>query len=696
MWLKITEVTQLQDSSCSFQAESADGCSVRFELYCTGAVNAASRTGEISGIEKLSVASLEEAGENCESPVQLLENCEYVLKCDSDWKFSDSRICRVSPVRDRHNEAFLKTGSYIGTAGIPIQIIDKPYLMPLEIRSRKINYREDYRFMLEEISGYCVEILMQSNSIAFQSFSVDYDRPAASLYQQFAFIKSFLQREEFVNAVHKVISSPVSRWCETSEERDIRRVGRVNRAVALQIASGSNRLTLPKSHPLLKQKRKIESVPRRVLMQSKKDTVDIPENRFIKHVLTEFCSFCNDIKKRLEPKNGKVRRNYQEAAVLEQQFENHLSHAFFRGISAPEMVRLNSPVLQRREGYREIVADWLRFQVAAALTWEGGEDVYRIGMRDVAALYEYWLFFRLFETVNDLFEMDGMNSGDEENSSEKLVNQLFEQTNDGINMKLKSGRNLVFQGKYTDGPRDLHLQFCYNKTFSDGKASGEQGSWTREMRPDYTVSLWPEIFSQQQAEEQELIVHIHFDSKYRMDVIKEQFDMSYEKNEDEYESDELPLTERKERLASKRSDLLKMHAYRDAIRRTGGAYVLYPGNDGERIFKGFHEVLPGLGAFAVRPERENDGMDAVKDFLREVIEHLQNRVSSWERLSYKKYQLYRKNPQIIGYEIPEKYLEQSNGQRIDPDKFMEYLQENSKSNPGFKFEIKSPLESKND
>ena len=28
----------------------------------------------------------------------------------------------------------------------------------------------------------------------------------------------------------------------------------------------------------------------------------------------------------------------------------------------------------------------------------------------------------------------------------------------------------------------------------------------------------------------------------------------------------------------KNADLLKMHAYKDAIRRTGGAYVLYPGD----------------------------------------------------------------------------------------------------------------------
>ena len=44
-----------------------------------------------------------------------------------------------------------------------------------------------------------------------------------------------------------------------------------------------------------------------------------------------------------------------------------------------------------------------------------------------------------------------------------------------------------------------------------------------------------------------------------------------------------------------------MHAYKDAIRRTGGAYILYPGTDNQNPLKGFHEIIPGLGAFAIRP-----------------------------------------------------------------------------------------------
>ena len=94
-----------------------------------------------------------------------------------------------------------------------------------------------------------------------------------------------------------------------------------------------------------------------------------------------------------------------------------------------------------------------------------------------------------------------------------------------------------------------------------------------------------------------------------------------------------------------------MHAYRDAIRRTAGAYVLYPGNpaDGNKQYQGFHEVLPGLGAFAVRPDSNGKsiGMEAVSDFLDTVIQHLANRTTMRERVTYHVAESYAEEEGIV-------------------------------------------------
>lgn len=110
------------------------------------------------------------------------------------------------------------------------------------------------------------------------------------------------------------------------------------------------------------------------------------------------------------------------------------------------------------------------------------------------------------------------------------------------------------------------------------------------------------------------MAHVHFDAKYRVDNIRELLgDIT---DDEAFERDTEAVQEN--RTAAKYSDLLKMHAYRDAVRRTAGAYVLYPGNPGDNIspYNCFHEILPGLGAFAIRPNAEGEasGIDSVANF----------------------------------------------------------------------------------
>jgi len=81
-----------------------------------------------------------------------------------------------------------------------------------------------------------------------------------------------------------------------------------------------------------------------------------------------------------------------------------------------------------------------------------------------------------------------------------------------------------------------------------------------------------------------------------------------------------------------RSDLLKMHAYRDAIRRSAGAYVIYPGTEKE-IRQEYHELLPGLGAFALRPTETGtaNGSGTIKQFITDILDHVASQITQHER-----------------------------------------------------------------
>jgi hypothetical protein len=181
--------------------------------------------------------------------------------------------------------------------------------------------------------------------------------------------------------------------------------------------------------------------------------------------------------------------------------------------------------------------------------------------------------------------------------------------------------------------RDLSVQLGYNRSFQRSQERRMASSWSQAMRPDYTLSLWPAEFTADEAEAQELMVHVHFDAKYRVENLRAILGDSADENEAALSQEKAQQS----RGTYKRADLLKMHAYRDAIRRTHGAYVLYPGTLNQQL-EGFHEVLPGLGAFALRP---GGGSAALKEFLVKVVAHVCDRASAREQLSFAAYRNYR-------------------------------------------------------
>ena len=575
----------------------------------------------------------QKANENGEAVIQLLEGCSYEYKLSNNFSFKKLPGI-LKPSRLNPSSGRLTPGNYVGTLSLDIlnETGQSFSSLLLEVRSIKTTYREDYRYMLEYITQTCTDLLMQHTSPVTQTFTVDFFKNSETLYQRFVFVKSILDTDEFNQALHRIISNPVKGWELIDEDSDIRRVKKLNSHQIRQLVSRKDRVTLPEDSELRKH---FTSLPRTVRMIKKNETVDIPENRFVKYVLEIFLRFVSEVRHTLEDADCHP-KTYNEALILEEKIGSVLKQSIFKEISPPTTLPLNSPVLQRKEGYRQVLRVWLIFDLAAKLIWHGGEDVYSAGKRDVAVLYEYWLFFRLLELLKEIYSINP-----------KSTDDLIEETSDGLGLKIKMGEHFPIEGVYNKEGRSLNVKFSYNRTFSGENEYPREGSWSRSLRPDYTLSLWPSNFSKQQAEEQEIIVHLHFDSKYKIENIAEIIGESGE-NLDSEKEDQLKGT-------YKRGDLLKMHAYKDAIRRTGGAYVLYPGKNSKQL-KGFHEIIPGLGAFCVRPNKTDDGTAELKSFIIEVTQHLLNKASQRDRLTYHTFDILKsKGDDKIFDKIPEIY-----------------------------------------
>ena len=594
----------------------------------------------------------EDAIDYGESRWQLQEGCIYEYELVSEdgkvYQFTkeDEVVCFSHSPRHK-NAGTLKTGIYVGTLTLPIKDVELDYeiaKVTLEIRSVKAEYRTEYRKMLEDITAYYTDLVLMQGSPVTQKLEIDNETPQQTLYQRYAFVRSIVESETFQEAIHKIVSNPVRKWEDTVVERNVCNVKRLSRRNMHQIATSRDRI------PVEYAKRMglpegLQSFPRTLSVAYKRDTLDNQENQFVKFVLRSFCSFCAELR---EKKNANNRLKTEIDRTMDI-LNNHLNTTFFKQVSMPSQLNLNSPVLQRKEGYREILQAWLMFDLAAKLSWKGGDNVYEAGKRNVAILYEYWVFFKLLEVISRVFCIEPAST-----------HTLVKADADQINLEIQQGKMTMIKGTYDTGIRKLNVRFFYNRTFahtSEEEGLGKAGSWTMNMRPDYTLSLWPGEISMEQAEQEDLIVHIHFDAKYRVNKI----DIGTEEATGEEQISDALLTEKKEQEEGiyKRADLLKMHAYKDAIRRTSGAYILYPGTI-ERRLRGFHEIIPGLGAFCLSPGNDDEELATLQVFLLKIVEHLLDRTSQREKMSYYANSIYNTPSMQISKQMPEPYGENRN------------------------------------
>lgn len=628
----------------------------------------------------------DEAIINGEANVQLLEGRSYEYKLSKETFSLHTSINGIVSISKRESSSGRITPNiYVGTLSLFVRDNNSSQesKISVEVLATKMNteldksYRENYRFMLDSITEKCTELLMQINSPITQHYEIDFEKDNETMYQRFVFVQSLIASNEFNEAVQKIISSPTTKWKQDEELKDIRGLRRISNSNIRQLVSASNRFELPAEHFLTKNYN-IKDVPSKIISTRKVETIDTPENRFIKHAIETFLKFSTDCFNVFA--NYKYERAQKEAAILIGNLENYLNHPFFREISRPTTLKLNSPVLQRKSGYREILSAWLKFDLAAKLIWQGGEDVYNAGKRDIAVLYEYWLFFILYDLIKEKFKIN------QHLHEDKPHEHLIVPTNDGLNVMVKSGKHTALEGIYDSGNRKLQIKFSYNRTFTGGteyindKDKKNAGSWTKTLRPDYTLSIWPADLKEILAEERELIVHIHFDSKYKVEQYTLKPTVDPDLNEEEKkEAVEKELNEEKEEERKgkyKNADLLKMHAYKDAIRRTGGAYILYPGTDNQEPLKGFHEIIPGLGAFAIRPTAGNTGIIELSKFVDSVINHLLDRASQREFVAVKSNEIHKRKkkeflddnvtPNILSEPMPE-YFDIEKNEKIIPD-----------------------------
>lgn len=488
----------------------------------------------------------------------------------------------------------------------------------LEIVPKKIDYEDDYVKLTEDIAEKCSALLLDYSSPTNLSFK-DNNETARTPLEKFIFIRTFCNNDNIESLFYSIKNNPDSLLVSEDELKPFGTASVSRKFFSNPFANSRNWTEIENNSYL----------PEYITATRKYDSLDTPANRFLKFAFNSFIEVCDEVIKFLGDKNLTYR---EEAKYIKENLELYLTDSFFNDVQDLTSMPVNNQVLQKREGYSQIFNAFNMLDLAKQLDWKGLDDVYEGQAKNIALLYEYWLALQLVEILKNKIGAKIISSND---SNDMIQNTLDE----GLLVSLKQGRDskisLILEEK------NLQINFYYNRTFSkkDFNSSAYEGSYSRPFRPDYTLAIFSTTFTTEDlAMKSGEVSYIHFDAKYRLQDLT-QFINRKSNNDELLESEEKEITEEKasETINSyKRGDLLKMHTYNDAIRRTIGSYVLYPGENADKNhkFNIYDEIMPGVGAFAIRPGDKDLGQKVLADFIREIIDFKTNQSARQYRKEY--------------------------------------------------------------
>ena len=536
--------------------------------------------------------------------LMFLEETEYQILFESSDGDSDFNVlCSLTEINDNHfkplrfplgdNNHYKIAGtlnfrSYVGKSFLDVRKDNiNSIKIPIEVRSKKIDYFNQYSAMIADLSQHALSLIFEVNSPLYQEFDLDH-RQKETYYEDFMFLE-YLFREENLPSIFEYLSKNLhSQLKNMTETVPISFASNVNHNTLKNMVSKPNNLF--KSDADFKIVDKLNGyLPYEIEQTKHEDIIDIPENRFFKYFLELIQNLIEKLLK--NPKKGYIE---DKLLSFRDEIEYYLSNKFFNHISSMDYVPFNSQILQKKEGYREIFQYFLMLEFSFRMSWDEVNNQFKGFEKKLSELYEYWCYFKLLKVLNDL--------------SVKKINfeDVFKINKDNWSVSIKKGVQSRKNFKLDLYGHDIQVELFYNLRFSD---KSRYRSYSLAFKPDYTLLV---TIGEHKH-------YIHFDAKYRSELEIVDFYNKIDLSDDELdeEIDRRDALEEKE-YVFKDGDIYKMHTYKDSILKTDGSYVLYPGNKTKRFYES-DRIVPSVGAFSLTPGNDNVEEDNLEIFIKDVL-----------------------------------------------------------------------------
>lgn len=542
------------------------------------------------------------------SNLMLLEETEYQILFESDDVNAGYEVLySLIKINKSHFKEFrfnfgdngkykyagtLNFRSYVGKSFFDVKKDNqKSVSIPVEVRSKKIDYFNQYSAMIADLSQHALSLIFEVNSPLYQEFELA-NEEKLTYYEDFMFLE-YLFRQDNLPTVFEYLSKNMhSQLINHDETVPISLANNLNSSSLNNIVSRPNQLFKTESN--IKMAEKLNGfLPINIRQVKHEDSIDTPENQFFKYFLE---MLQNLVEKLLS--NSKKGYIQDKLKFFKEKVGYYLSAKFFNHISTMDHVPFNSQILQKKEGYRDIFQYFLMLEFSFRLSWDDLNNKFKGFEKKLSELYEYWCYFEILKVLNDLsiIKID--------------FEDVFEVNKSKWGINVIKGKHSSKKFKLNIQGHDVDIDLFYNLTFSD---KTDYRSYSLAFKPDYTLLITTSVKQH----------FIHFDAKYRSELeIIDFYEKIGEKSSSEIEKEikKRDLLEEKE-YVFKDADIYKMHTYKDSILLSLGSYVLYPGTK-SKYFKQEDLVIPSVGAFSLTPGNTDVEEDNLTKFIKKVIETL--------------------------------------------------------------------------
>ncbi|WP_240041281.1 restriction endonuclease-like protein [Paenibacillus ginsengarvi] len=448
------------------------------------------------------------------------------------------------------------------------------FRLQLEIFPSKMDYKKDYQMILHDVNE-------QIYNLSFDFLRKTYhlsglkETQSQSLTEFFTILQHVF--DQLVQAVERIKQSPHSKLQVENRLVEAARVRRAGKENIWFLSKRPNLLVEDSLHGSISVHGR-RLTPSHVLETKRHINFDTGENRFVRWVLLRIQQKLKELKFRFVQK-GRAEDPLltRKMNLMQTQLQRMLKYDF---LAVGEMRQMSiSLVLQMAVGYREVYRYYLMLMKGLSIQ----SDLFRLSMKDLALLYEYWCFLKIHHLLSKQYE---------------LVKQDIIRVQRGglfVTLDRTQKAKMVYRN-----PRNGETFTLYYNALPSGDKTP-----TLSQRPDNILTL--------RKNDASVEYKYIFDAKYRLNP-------AYEGT---------PYRRDYKTPGPEEDDINTMHRYRDAIvymddkekeyeRSMFGAYVLFPYHNEEQFqqhhfYKSIETI--NIGAFPFLP----NSTSLMEKFLDEII-----------------------------------------------------------------------------